>query len=86
MDIYDAAKYGIANNWVKNRVDVESTVTIKIIDEAFEERIKKEVAKNVDDVAINDIEKPGVEIRVDAEKTVQLRILRKPWNTECRRK
>jgi DNA primase large subunit len=86
VNIYDAAKYGIANNWVKNRVDVESTVTIKIIDEAFEERIKKEVAKNVDDVAINDIEKPGVEIRVDAEKTVQLRILRKPWNTECRRK
>ena len=86
MDIYDAAKYGIANNWVKNRVDVESTVTIKIIDEAFEERIKKEVAENVDDVAINDIEKPGVEICVDAEKTVQLRILRKPWNTECRRK
>ena len=44
------------------------------------------MAENVDDVAINDIEKPGVEIRVDAEKTVQLRILRKPWNTECRRK
>ena len=86
MNIYDTAKSGIENNWVKNRVDVESTVTIKIIDEAFEERIKKEVAENVDDVAINDIEKPGVEIRVDAEKTVQLGILRKPWNTECRRK
>ena len=86
MNIYDAAKYGIAKNWVKNCVDVESTVTIKIIDEAFEERIKKEVAENVDDVAINGIEKPGVEIRVDAENTVQLRILRKPCNTECRRK
>ena len=40
------------------------------------------MAENVYDVAINDIEKPGVEIRVDAEKTIQLRILRKPWNTE----
>ena len=42
------------------------------------------MAENVYDFAINDIdiEKPGVEIRVDAEKTVQLRILRKPWNTE----
>ena len=86
MNVYDAAKYGIESNLFENGEDVESTVTIKIIDEAFEERIKKEVAKNVDDVAINDIEKPGVEIRVDAEKTVQLRILRKPWNTECRRK
>ena len=82
MDIYDAAKYGIANNWVKNRVDVESTVTINIIDEAFEERIKKEVAETVYDAAIHEIEKAGVEIRMDAEKTVQLRILMKSWNTE----
>ena len=86
MNIYDAAKYGIANNWVKNRVDVESTVTIKIIDEAFEERIKKEVAENVYDAAIHDIKKAGLDIFVDAEKTIQLRILRKPWNTEFRRK
>ena len=82
MNIYDAAKYGIANNWVKNRVDVESTVTIKIIDEAFEERIKKELGQNVYDAAIHDIERTGVEICVDAEKTVQLRILRKTLNTE----
>ena len=45
VNVYDAAKYGIESNWVENGVDVESTVTIKIIDEAFEERIKKEGRK-----------------------------------------
>jgi ribosomal protein S25 len=45
VNVYDAAKYGIESNWVENGVDVESTVTIKIIDEAFEERIKKEVGR-----------------------------------------
>ena len=35
---------------------------------------------NVDDSAINDNEKAGLEICV--EKTVQLRLLRKPWKTE----
>ena len=40
------------------------------------------MAENVYDAAIHDIERTGVEICVDAEKTVQLRILRKTWNTE----
>ena len=40
MNIYDAAKYGIENNWVKNRVDVESTVTIKIIDEDLKKELR----------------------------------------------
>ena len=33
VNVYDAAKYGIESNWVENGVDVESTVTIKIIDD-----------------------------------------------------
>jgi hypothetical protein len=50
--------------------------------------MKKEVSSpdNVDDAAIDDIEETGLEIHVDAEKTVQLRLLRKPWKTERRRK
>ena len=82
MNVYDAAKYGIESNLFENGEDVESTVAIKIIDEAFEERIRKEVAQNVYDAAIHDIKKAGLDICVDAEKTVQLRILRNPWNIE----
>jgi hypothetical protein len=50
--------------------------------------MKKEVSSpdNVDDAAIDDIEETGLEIHVDAEKIVQLRLLRKPWKTERRRK
>ena len=40
MNIYDAAKYGIENNLVKNRVDVESTITIKIIDEDLKKELR----------------------------------------------
>ena len=40
-------------------VDVKNTVTTESIDEAFEYRMKKEVAnpENADDAAIHDIEK-----------------------------
>ena len=38
--------------------------------------------ENVYGAAIYDIEKAVVEIHVDAEKTVQLSILKKPWKTE----
>ena len=50
--------------------------------------MKKEVSSpdNVDDAAINDIEETGLEIHVDGERTVQLRLFRKPWKTERRRK
>ena len=46
--------------------------------------MKKKVTNpdNVNDSAIDDNEKAGVEVCVDAEKTVQLRILRKTLNTE----
>ena len=45
--------------------------------------LKEEVySENVYDAAIYDIEKAVVEIHVDAEKTVQLSILKKPWKTE----
>ena len=44
---------------------------------------KEEVySENVYDADIDDIEKAVVEIHVDAEKTVQLSILKKPWKTE----
>ena len=57
------------------------------IEEALEDRMKKEVSSpdNVDDAAINDIEETGLEIHVDGERTVQLRLFRKPWKTERRR-
>ena len=50
--------------------------------------MKKKVTNpdNVNDSAIDDNEKAGVEVCVDAKKTVQLRLLRKPWKTERRRK
>ena len=50
--------------------------------------MKKEVftPENVDDAAIDDIEETGLEIHVDAEKTVQQRLSRKPWKMEQRRK
>ena len=47
---------------------------------------KLTIPDNVDDFAIDDNEKAGVKICVDAKKTVQLRLLRKPWKTERRRK
>ena len=46
---------------------------------------KLTIPDNVDDFAIDDNEKAGVKICVDAKKTVQLRLLRKPWKTERRR-
>ena len=54
------------------------------IEKDLEVRMKKEVStpENVDDAAIDDIEETGLEIHVDAEKTVQLSILKKPWKTE----
>ena len=57
------------------------------IEEDFEDRMKKELTdpENVDDAAMHDTEKPCVEICVNAEKTVQLRIL-KTLKTEWRRK
>ena len=45
----------------------------QFIEEAFEERFKKEASNNgnVDDAAIHHNEKAGVEIRGDAEKSIQ---------------
>jgi hypothetical protein len=53
----------------------------------LEYRVKKKVTNpdNVNDSAIDDNEKAGVEVCVDAEKTVRMRLLRKPWKTERRR-
>jgi hypothetical protein len=58
------------------------------IEKDLEVRIKKEVStpENVDDTSIDDIEETGLEIHVDAEKTVQQRLSRKPWKMEQRRK
>ena len=47
---------------------------------------KLTIPDNVDDTAIDDNEKAGIEVCVDAKKTVTLRLLRKTWKTEQRRK
>ena len=84
--MYDAAIHDVEKSGVDICVDAEKT--IENIEEDLEYRMKKKltIPDNVDDTAIDDNEKAGIEVCVDAKKTVKLRLLRKTWKTEQRRK